>query len=103
MTENLSDRGPHRSPGPDDNPERQADSTLARKVASTLAQITAADLTLLRDRGFRDADILEVVLATAIASGGATRQRSYRARLAIVAFRVGDGVITAVARASSGR
>jgi S-adenosylhomocysteine hydrolase len=37
------------------------------------------------------------------ASRRAIRQRSYRSRLAIVAFRVGDGVITAVARASPGR
>ena len=41
-------------------------STLARKVAANPAQVTAADLAPLRDRGFSDADILDVVLATAI-------------------------------------
>jgi alkylhydroperoxidase family enzyme len=53
-------------PGSDDNPEQQAISTLARKVASAPAQVTAADLAPLRDHGFRDADVLDVVLATAI-------------------------------------
>ena len=56
----------HIGNGTDDDPERRAISTLARKVASTPAQVTAADLAPLRERGFSDADILDVVLATAI-------------------------------------
>ena len=49
--------------GTDDDPEREAIGTLARKVAANPAQVTAADLAPLRDRGFSDADILDVVLA----------------------------------------
>ena len=39
---------------------------MARKVAANPAQVTAADLAPLHDRGFSDADVLDVVLATAI-------------------------------------
>ena len=61
----------HIADGTDDDPERDATerdaiSTLARKVAANPAQVTVADLAPLRDRGFSDADILDVVLATAI-------------------------------------
>jgi uncharacterized peroxidase-related enzyme len=52
--------------GSDEDAERQAISTLARKVAANPAQVTAADLAPLRDRGFSDADILDVVLTSAI-------------------------------------
>ena len=52
--------------GTDDDPDRDAISTLARKVAANPAQVTAADLAPLHDRGFSDADILDVVLTTAI-------------------------------------
>jgi alkylhydroperoxidase family enzyme len=56
----------HIADGTDDDPEREAIGRLARKVAANPAQVTAADLAPLRDRGFSDADILDVVLATAI-------------------------------------
>ena len=52
--------------GTDEDPERQAISALARKVAANPAQVTAADFAPLRDRGFSDAELLDVVLATAI-------------------------------------
>ena len=56
----------HIADGTDDDPEREAIGRLARKVAANPAQVTVADLAPLRDRGFSDADILDVVLATAI-------------------------------------
>jgi uncharacterized peroxidase-related enzyme len=52
--------------GSSDDPEQQAIRALAGKVAATPADITPADLEPLRRLGFSDADVLDVVLATAL-------------------------------------
>ena len=52
--------------GSSDDPEHQAIRALAAKVAATPAEVTPADLEPLRRLGFSDADVLDVVLATAL-------------------------------------
>jgi len=52
--------------GEDDDPSRRAIYELARQVAAAPADITAKDLEPLRELGFADAEILDVVLTAAI-------------------------------------
>lgn len=49
----------------DDDPVRNAVADLGRRVAEAPAEITEADLTALRELGFDDAAILDVILAAA--------------------------------------
>jgi uncharacterized peroxidase-related enzyme len=49
----------------DDDPVRNAVADLGRRVAEAPSDITEADLTRLRELGFDDADILDVILAAA--------------------------------------
>ena len=51
--------------GGDDDVVRNAVADLGRRVAEAPADITEADLTVLRELGFDDADILDVILAAA--------------------------------------
>jgi len=50
----------------DDDPTRRAIYELARQVAAAPADVTAKDLKPLRELGFADAEILDVVLTAAI-------------------------------------
>jgi alkylhydroperoxidase family enzyme len=50
----------------EDDPTRRAIYELARQVAAAPADISANDLEPLRELGFADAEILDVVLAAAI-------------------------------------
>lgn len=52
--------------GSSDNPEHQAVRALAAKVAATPAEVSPADLEPLRRLGLTDADVLDVILATAL-------------------------------------